>query len=86
MTALREIPDNQFDVVAALDNALPHLTSGQLIQAVQAMAAKLDSGGLFIASIRDYDLLLQQRPAMREPYFLGGEGRRRVVHQVWDWL
>ena len=26
MTDLREIPDTHFDVVAALDNALPHLT------------------------------------------------------------
>lgn len=39
--------------VAALDNALPHLTSGLLIEAIQAMAAKLNSGGLFIARIRD---------------------------------
>ena len=67
MTSLREIPDTHFDVVAALDNALPHLTPGQLAQAIKAIASRLNSGGLFIASIRDYDLLVQQRPAMQEP-------------------
>jgi glycine/sarcosine N-methyltransferase len=86
MTGLREIPDTRFDVVAALDNALPHLTPGQLGDAIKAIASRLTSGGLFIASIRDYDLLLQQRPAMQEPAFFGSEGTRRIVHQVWDWI
>jgi glycine/sarcosine N-methyltransferase len=86
MTSLREIADTHFDVVAALDNALPHLSPGQLTQAIKAIASRLNSGGLFIASIRDYDLLLQQRPAMQEPAFFGSEGTRRIVHQVWDWI
>jgi len=87
MTHLNEIPDSlSFDAVAALDNALPHLTAGQLSQAVKAIASRLKSGGLFIASIRDYDLLLQQRPAMQEPAFYGSAGSRRIVHQVWDWI
>jgi len=86
MTSLREIPDTAFDVVAALDNALPHLTSGQLSLAMTAIASRLHSGGLFIASIRDYDHLLQQKPAMQEPALFGNEGTRRSVHQVWDWI
>ncbi|NYF90906.1 class I SAM-dependent methyltransferase [Tunturiibacter empetritectus] len=85
MTDLKEIPETGFDVVAAFDNALPHLTSDELIHAVRAMASRLNSGGLFIASIRDYDLLLQQKPAMQEPAFFGSKGSRRIVHQVWDW-
>jgi glycine/sarcosine N-methyltransferase len=85
MTDLKEVPEPGFDVVAAFDNALPHLTSSELIRAVAMMAGKLRSGGLFVASIRDYDLLLQQRPAMQEPAFFGSEGSRRIVHQVWDW-
>jgi glycine/sarcosine N-methyltransferase len=64
---------------------LPNLTSDELIHAVGAMAGRLNSGGLFIASIRDYDLLLQQKPTMQEPVFFGNEGSRRIVHQVWDW-
>jgi glycine/sarcosine N-methyltransferase len=86
MTALKEVPDTRFDVVAALDNALPHLTPDQLTRAIKAMASKLNSGGLFIASIRDYDLFLQQRPSVLQPAFFGSEGTRRIVHQVWDWI
>jgi glycine/sarcosine N-methyltransferase len=86
MTTLREIPNTHFDVVAALDNALPHLTPSQLALAIKAMSSKLKPGGLFLASIRDYDLLLQQKPAMQEPVFFGSEGTRRIVHQVWDWF
>ncbi len=74
MTHLKEIREAGFDVVAAFDNALPHLSSDELIQAVGAMARRLKPGGLFIASIRDYDLLLQQRPAMQEPAFFGTDG------------
>jgi glycine/sarcosine N-methyltransferase len=86
MTDLRDIPDTHFDFVAALDNALPHLTPGQLAQAIKAIASRLNSGDLFIASIRDYDLLVQQRPAMQEPAFFGSEGTRRIYHQIWDWI
>jgi glycine/sarcosine N-methyltransferase len=85
MTDLKEINESRFDVIAAFDNALPHLTSEQLTRVIGAMAARLRPGGLFAASIRDYDLLLQQRPAMQEPSFFGSEGSRIVVHQVWDW-
>jgi SAM-dependent methyltransferase len=53
MTKLEEIPETGFDVVSAFDNALPHLTSEELIRAAGAMAAKLRPGGLFLASIRD---------------------------------
>jgi 2-polyprenyl-3-methyl-5-hydroxy-6-metoxy-1,4-benzoquinol methylase len=85
MAALTEIAESDFDVVAALDNALPHLTVDQLNRAVVAMRSKLKADGLFIASIRDYDALILQRPTMQEPAFYGVEGNRRIVHQVWDW-
>jgi len=86
MCALTEVTEGDFDVVAALDNALPHLTVNQLKRAVAAMSSKLKANGLFIASIRDYDSLIPQRPAMQEPAFYGVEGDRRIVHQVWDWI
>src|ERR687890_383486 len=48
--------DGEFDVVLACDNALPHLLEDDdLRQAVDNMFAKLRPGGLFVASIRDYD-------------------------------
>ncbi|HWW96837.1 MAG TPA: class I SAM-dependent methyltransferase [Edaphobacter sp.] len=86
MTSLAEIKDRDFDVVAALDNALPHLTADQLSRAVGAMGSKLKSNGLFLASIRDYDALILERPAAQKPAFYGGEGDRRIIHQVWDWI
>ncbi len=86
MTSLKEIADRDFDVVAALDNALPHLTSDQLVSAIKAIGSKLKSNGLFLASIRDYDALILQKPTMQQPAFYGTEGKRRIVHQVWDWI
>jgi glycine/sarcosine N-methyltransferase len=85
MTSLTEIADRDFDVVVALDNALPHLSAEQLICALKAASSKLKSNGLFLASIRDYDALILQRPAMQPPALYGTEGKRRIVHQVWDW-
>ena len=86
MTSLDEIARNDFNVVAALDNALPHLTSFQVTKAVRAMGSKLEPRGLFIASIRDYDNLILQRPTIQEPAFYGEGGEWRIVHQVWDWV
>jgi SAM-dependent methyltransferase len=86
MTLLREIAETGFDVAAALDNALPHLNAAQLAQAVRAMASKLKSGGLFLASIRDYDRLIVERPVVQGPAFYGAKSQRRIVHQIWDWL
>lgn len=86
MTSLTEIVDCDFDVAAALDNALPHLTADQLKRAVGAAGSKLKSNGLFLASIRNYDTLILERPVTQEPAFYGREGNRRIVHQVWDWI
>ncbi|WP_260703508.1 class I SAM-dependent DNA methyltransferase [Edaphobacter flagellatus] len=86
MIHLKEIPETGFDVVSAFDNALPHLSVGELAQAVETMGLKLKPGGLLIASIRDYDALLELRPSMQEPTFFGHVGNRRIVHQVWDWI
>lgn len=86
MTSLREIVESEFDVVAAMDNALPHLNAAQLGQAVRAIASKLKPKGLFMASIRDYDKLVLQKPTIQEPAFYGAHENRRIVHQVWDWI
>lgn len=86
MTSLAEIREKDFDVVAALDNALPHLTNEQLHAALRATHSRLRSGGLFLASTRDYDELIEQRPTVQGPVFYGSEGNRRIVLQVWDWV
>jgi SAM-dependent methyltransferase len=86
MTSLVEIQDADFDVVTALDNALPHLTPEELPLALRAIASKLLPNGLFLASTRDYDTLMLQRPTVQPPAFYGAEGDRRIVHQIWDWV
>jgi 2-polyprenyl-3-methyl-5-hydroxy-6-metoxy-1,4-benzoquinol methylase len=86
MTSLMEVPESEFDVVAVMDNALSHLNAAQLGQAARAIASKLKSKGLFIASIRDYDKLVLQKPTIQEPAFFGTPEKRRMVHQVWDWI
>ena len=70
MTSLSEIVTNDFDVVAAMDNALPHLSHDQLPQALRAAASKLTPNGRLIASIRDYDELLNQDQLCNNPPFM----------------
>lgn len=86
MTSLSAIPENDFDVVAALDNALPHLSKEQLTAAIHVMHSRLRTGGLFLVSTRNYDELIQQRPTVQGPFFYGSQGSRRIVLQVWDWI
>jgi glycine/sarcosine N-methyltransferase len=39
-----------------------------------------------MASIRDYDRLIQERPVVQGPSFYSDQGKRRIVFQVWDWV
>jgi glycine/sarcosine N-methyltransferase len=86
MTSLADVPERDFDVVVTLDNALPHLSPAKVRKAVRAMHGKLKPGGLMMASIRDYDAGIRERPAVQGPVFYGPEGQRRIVLQVWDWI
>ena len=78
--------DERFDVVIAMDNALPHmLTAADLERAIKSITGQLREGGLFVASIRDYDLLLREKPAFSAPYVHKTERGQRVLFQTWDW-
>ncbi len=75
-----------YDVVLTCDNALPHLlTDDDLRQAARGMLEKLHPGGLLVASIRDYDRLLAERPRADTPRVFDAPAGRRIVFQVWDW-
>jgi hypothetical protein len=39
-----------------------------------------------MASIRDYDRILREKPTVQQPAFFSSDGNRRIVHQVWDWV
>jgi SAM-dependent methyltransferase len=74
-----------FDAVIACDNSLPHLlTDEDLLRGVTSMAAKLRPGGVLLASTRDYDDLVRERPGFTPVRVIGGPPRR-VTFQVWDW-
>ena len=84
-TLARHLP-GEFDVVLSGDNALPHFPSdAYLLQAARAMWSKTTRDGLLLASIRDYDSLLAERPRSELPRVFDGLGGRRIVFQVWDW-
>ena len=86
-------PDDagRFDAVIAFDNALPHLDSeADLRAALTAARAALVPDGVYLASIRDYDRLLEERlledrPQFDPPRLLGDGDRRRIVLQLWTW-
>lgn len=84
---LAPIQETNFDAVVCLDNALPHLDSFErLCQAAAECRRILRPGGVFLASIRDYDRLIHERPAIQQPCFYGNGPQRRIIHQVWDWM
>jgi SAM-dependent methyltransferase len=86
MRRLHAVPASGFDAVICMDNALPHLHSeNELAQAAGQVRAKLRSGGTFVASIRDYDEIIQQRAVVHGPSFISDAGKRRIVFQLWDW-
>jgi len=83
---LSETFPEPFDLLICMDNALPHmLTKGDLAAAVKSIAAQLAPGGMFAASIRDYDTLLVEKPPYSPPYIHKTENGQRVSFQTWFW-
>lgn len=84
--ALQETFREQFDIVICMDNALPHmLTKADLESAVNSIADRLKKGGMFVASIRDYDALLMEKPPYSPPYIHKTDKGQRVSFQTWTW-
>ena len=84
--ALSDAFSETFDVVIAMDNALPHmLTHAALEKAVKSIVGQIVPGGMFVASIRDYDALLADKPPYSPPYIHKTDKGQRVCFQTWDW-
>ena len=84
--ALEDVFSEQFDIVIAMDNALPHmLTSNDLELAVGSIMGRVKDGGIFVASIRDYDEMLKLKPSYSPPYIHQTETGQRVSFQTWHW-
>ena len=66
--------------------ALPHmLTHDELGVAVRSIVNQVADGGIFAASIRDYDALLQEKPPYSPPYIHKSGKGQRVCFQTWSW-
>jgi hypothetical protein len=84
--ALSETFARPFDIILAMDNALPHmLTSDALGSAVRSITNQIVDGGMFVASIRDYDALLLDKPPYSPPYIHKTTKGQRVSFQTWTW-
>lgn len=83
---LAEAFSENFDIIIAMDNALPHmLTSENLGRAVKSIANQIKENGIFVGSIRDYDSLLKDKPPYSPPYIHETDKGRRVSFQTWTW-
>lgn len=76
----------KFDIVIAMDNALPHmLSSADLEKAIKSITNQIKENGIFVGSIRDYDALLKDKPPYSPPYIHKTDKGQRVSFQTWDW-
>lgn len=84
--ALADTFHEKFDIVIAMDNALPHmLTANDLAAAIKSIVSQIAEGGIFVASIRDYDALLIDKPPYSPPYIHQTAKGQRVSFQTWNW-
>jgi len=84
--ALSDTFTEKFDIVIAMDNALPHmLTSVDLEKAINSITNQINTNGMFVASIRDYDSLLMEKPPYSPPYIHKTDKGQRVSFQTWVW-
>lgn len=81
----RAVPTG-FDVALACDNSLPHLpTDAELAAALRSIRRCLSEGGVFLASIRNYDELAADRPTGVVPVAYSSGDGTRIVGQAWEW-
>ena len=77
---------HKFDVAISCDNSLPHLlTEEDLTLGLRSIRRTLKADGLFVASIRDYDRLLAEKPSFEGANVLGASECEVITFQVWDW-
>lgn len=83
---LKTAPLHHYGAVISMDNALPHLDSDEEIMiALNAIKARLKSGGQLLLSLRDYEKIMKEKVNVDPPKFFQDGQYRRIVHQVWDW-
>ena len=85
-TALHHTFPETFDILICMDNALPHMLSHSALEAaIRSITGSIKEGGIFVASIRDYDALLMDKPPYSPPYIHKTASGQRVSFQTWTW-
>ena len=85
MRSLEEVK-GPFDAVVSFDNSMAHLTTdADLAFALSSVLSMLRPGGVFLASLRDYDALRVERPTGTMPRRIVDSFGERVYAQTWDW-
>lgn len=76
-----------FDAIISIDNALPHLkTMKNLEKCFRAVHKLLNSGGVFLASFRDYAELLKTKPISAYPPRRNTVGNSTyTILKTWSW-
>lgn len=83
---LGDVFSDKFDIIIAMDNALPHmLTTMDMERTIESITKQLAAGGMLVASIRDYDALIKDKPQYSPPYIHKTEDGQRVAFQSWEW-
>ena len=81
---MSDVFSEQFDIVIAMDNVLPHMLTGEaLASVVRSITGQLRPGGIFVASIRDYDALPDGKPPYSPAYIHNADKGQRVSFQTW---
>lgn len=75
--------EGTFDTIISCDNSLPHILEDENLNlAAKNIYSKLNENWLLLASIRDYDDLLEDKPVSTMPT-IKEEGT--ISFQTWDW-
>jgi SAM-dependent methyltransferase len=86
MRALNQAVTPPFDAVIACDNAIPHLLDdADLDDALSSIASCLAPGGVFLASVRDYDALRRDGVGGVPGVLRQRANGREIVGQAWEW-
>jgi len=79
--------DAHYDVIIAGDDVIAdYLTEADLQHAIHGFAAQLDTGGLLLISVRQYDQLLRTRPTSAAPLVFETQQGRCALFRLWHWV
>jgi ubiquinone/menaquinone biosynthesis C-methylase UbiE len=83
---LSQVIKDQFEIVITCDNSLPHLlTDNDLALAIKNIYKAMSPNSLLVASIRDYDTLLKEKPTVTPVTIYGKGDDRYFSFQEWTW-